>query len=142
MSNLFNSFLLSILTVTLLNFAVFPSHPAIAETIIDPMRPPAFALNKFRLAKLKKSGTSRSKSTAAKKSVIKPLKLSAILIGSNRKIAIINDQMLVVGDRIDRSRVNRIFKDRVEISRSGRKLVLRLDKDLSAIRKNTVKSKL
>lgn len=142
MFNLFSRFWLSILVLILVNLSVFSTHSAIAEIIKNPMQPPAFALNKFRLAKLKKNGTSQAKPTIAKKIAKKSLRLSAILIGNDRKVAIINDRMLVIGDKIDRSRVIKIFKDRVEISRNGKKFELKLDKDLTAIRKRVVKSKL
>ena len=142
MFKLFNRFVLSTLVVILVNLSVFSSHSAIAEIIKNPMQPPAFALNKFRLAKLKKNGTSQAKPTNAKKIATKSLRLNAILIGNDRKIAIINDQMLVIGDKIDRSRVIKILKDRVELSRNGKKLELKLDKDSTAIRKHAVKSKL
>ncbi len=141
MFNFINKIVLSALVVVLVNFYEISIHSAIAD-IQNPMQPPAFALKKFKLAKLKKSGSSRAKSTVTKKIAKKPLQLSAILIGNNRKIAIINDRMLVVGDKIERNKVIKIFRDRVELSRNGRKLELKLDKDLSAIRKHAVKSRL
>ncbi len=142
MFNLKNRLLLSTLAVMFVSITVSSVHLVRAEIVNDPMRPPAFALKKFRLAKLKKNGASQAKPATAKKVTRNPLQLSAVLIGTDRKIAIIDDRMLVVGDKIDRSRVVKILKDRVELSRNGKKFELKLDKELTTIRKRAVKSKL
>ena len=114
-----------------------------AELINNPMKPPAFALNKFRLAKLKLNGKTRAAKTTAAKTVTKALKLSSILIGQNRKVAIINDQTLVVGERIEKYKLVAIYKDRVRmISGNGKRTELRLENEITAIRKDAVESKL
>lgn len=113
-----------------------------AETVRDPMQPPAFALKQFKLAKIKRQGAGIVKKAAVKKAPAKPLHLSSILIGKVRKVAIINDRMLVVGDKIDNAKVVRILNDRVELMRKGKRIKLVLDNQIISIRKNPVKSNL
>lgn len=114
------------------------------EPIKDPMKPPAFALNKFRLEKLKKNaGPQTVKKNVAATPIRKTLTLSSILIGKNRKVAIINDKTLVVGERIAKYKLVAIFKDRVQmVSASGKRTELKLDNNITAIRKDAVESKL
>jgi len=118
------------------------AHFTMAETVIDPMQPPAFALNKFRLAKLKKKGLSQAGKNSPKKQARKSLRLSSILIAKDRKVAIINDQMLLIGDRIGTARLVRILKDRVQMSRSGKKIELKLQNVKTTIRKHVAGNKL
>ena len=112
------------------------------DTVRDPMQPPAFALKQFRLAKIKRQGAGSVKKAAVKKAPAKPLNLSTILIGQARKVAIINDRMLVVGDKIDDAKVVKILNDRVELIRKGKRIKLVLDNQVLSIRKNAVKSNL
>ena len=113
-----------------------------ADTVRDPMQPPAFALKQFKLAKIKNRSDGRVKKTTVKKPSAKPLNLHSILIGRSRKVAIINDRMLVVGDEIDKAKVVRILDDRVELIRNGKRIKLVLDNQLLSIRKSPVKSDL
>jgi len=120
-----------------------PMVVASAESIKDPMKPPAFALNKFRLAKLKQNRRAQAPSVPAPKPATKPLNLSSILIGQKRKVAIINDQTLVVGERIGKYKLVAISKDRVQLlSGNGKRTELKLENETIAIRKNAVESKL
>ena len=113
-----------------------------AQSINDPMKPPAFALNKFRLAKLKQNGAGLTAKSSVKKSQAKPLQLSSILIGKSRKVAIINDQTLVVGDKIGKYKLVAIFKDRVQLSGNGKRTTLKLHNEITAIKKTAVENKL
>ena len=113
-----------------------------ADTIRDPMQPPAFALKQFRLAKTKLQGAAQVKKKSAQKATGKSLRLSTVLIGKGRKVAIINDRMLVVGDKIDDAKVVKILKDRVELIRKGKRIILILDNSLISVRKNPAKSNL
>lgn len=120
------------------------SKPGIAmatETIVDPMQPPAFALNKFRQAKLKKLGQLQA---SQGKTVVKPrpLSLTSILIGADRRIAIINNKTMVVGDRIGSAKLVRILKDKVQLLRNGKRIELKLDNELTVIRKKSAESQL
>ena len=113
-----------------------------ADTIRDPMQPPAFALKQFKLAKIKSRTDGRVKKTSVKKPTANPLHLRSILIGRSRKVAIINDRLLVVGDEIDKAKVVKILNDRVELIRKGKRIKLVLDNQLISIRKSPVKSDL
>ena len=114
-----------------------------AELINNPMKPPAFALNKFRQARLKLNGQGPVVKTTTTKPLTKTLKLSSILIGQNRKVAIIDDQTLVVGDRIGKYKLVAIFKDRVQmVSGNGKRTELKLENEITAIRKDAVESEL
>ncbi|MCP4431073.1 MAG: hypothetical protein GY806_08865 [Gammaproteobacteria bacterium] len=113
-----------------------------ADNIRDPMQPPAFALKQFRLAKNKRQGAAQAKLITVKKTPEKQLRLSTVLIGKARKVAIINDRMLVVGDKIKNAKVLRILKDSVELVRNGKRIKLVLDNRLISVRKKSVKSNL
>lgn len=130
------------LPVFFFSATILPAMVIAADTIRDPMQPPAYALKQFKLAKLKSRGAAKVNNATIKKAPGKPLRLSTILIGQARKIAIINDRMLVEGDTVDNARVVRIQKDRVELVRKGKRIKLMLDNNLISIRKNPVKSNL
>ncbi len=134
-------FSLRIWLSTGLSLAMF-SEVLVGETIVDPMQPPAFALNKFRLAKLKNSGNTSKTQSSKKTSPVKSLQLSSILIGRDRKVAIINQQMLVVGERIENAKLIKISKDSVQLLKNDKRIVLKLDNELTTIKKTTVKSNL
>jgi hypothetical protein len=106
----------------------------------DPMQPPAYALQKFRQAKW--SAKPAVTTGNAVKPKQKPLRLTSILISRQRKIAIIDDQMLVVGDRIRGARLVRLTRSSARLERKGKVINLSLDNDLAAIRKPAVESDL
>ncbi|MCP3688862.1 MAG: hypothetical protein GY784_10650 [Gammaproteobacteria bacterium] len=117
------------------------SEVVVGETIVDPMQPPAYALNKLRLAKLKGSGkTDKTQSTDTLAAT--PLLLSSILIAKDRKVAIINQQMLVVGERIGKAKLVKISKDSVLLLKNGKRIVLKLDNGLTAVKKIATKNSL
>ncbi|MCP4490782.1 MAG: hypothetical protein GY820_26235 [Gammaproteobacteria bacterium] len=121
---------------------LLPGEVVASETVIDPMKPPAFALNKFRLAKLKSS--SKAENAASKKttSTTKPLQLTSVLIAKDRKVAIINQQMMVVGERISKARLVKISKDSVQLLKNGKRIILKLENELTAIRKTAAQGNL
>ena len=86
------------------------------------MRPPAFALRKYRQEKQKQAASGPGKPAPKQE----PLRLHSILFSSLRRRAIINDRLLAVGDRIDGAKLVAIERDRVRLSRQGRKIVLKL----------------
>lgn len=110
---------------------------ASAQELRDPMQPPAFALQKFRQAKLAKRPKPAS-TTPQKK--VKPLQLTSILISSERKIAIIDDQMLTVGDRIRGAKLVALTRDSARLERQGKVINLSLGSNSTAIRKKAVES--
>jgi len=111
-----------------------------AEELRDPMQPPAFALQKFRQAKW--SGKPAPTKSSVSKPKPKPMQLTSILISPNRKIAIIDDQMLAVGDRIRGARLIKLTRISARLVRKGKVINLSLDNDLAAIKKQAVESDL
>lgn len=113
---------------------------ASAEELRDPMQPPPYALQKFRQAKLAQQPKPNIK--AAPKPAPKPLQLTSILFSPDRKIAIIDDQMLAVGDSIRGARLVELTRSSAKLVRNGKVIKLSLAADLSAIRKKAVEKKL
>ncbi|MFT5503459.1 MAG: hypothetical protein ACI845_000356 [Gammaproteobacteria bacterium] len=111
-----------------------------ADKFIDPMKPPAYALQKFRQEKNKSKPKTIVK--AATRVVVEPLRLTSILISKNRRIVIIDDQMLVVGDVIKNAKVTRIDRESARLVRRGKVINLTLNNDSTAIIKKAVESKL
>jgi hypothetical protein len=111
-----------------------------ATDLRDPMQPPAYALQKFRQARLS-GAPAVSKSTAVKPQQ-KPLQLTSILISRNRKIAIIDDQMLALGDRIRGAKLVGLTRAGARLVRKGKVINLSLSNDSTAIRKSAVESNL
>lgn len=134
--------ILKLVLQAMLCMTVFALSVAHSVDIRDPMQPPAFALKQFKLAKIKARADGGVKKTTVKKPSAKPLQLRSILISQTRKVAIINDRMLVVGDEIDKAKVVKILNDRVELIRKGKRIKLVLDNQLISIRKSPVKSDL
>jgi len=126
-----------ILSVVILQFSLVQ-----AAEIRDPMEPPAYALQKFREAKWKISNKRVKTTIAVKKPVVKAMHLTSILYSSERKIAIIDDQTLKVGDAIRNARLIKINKGSVRLVKKGKIIVLRLDDELTANKKIVVERKL
>ncbi len=113
---------------------------ASAEELRDPMQPPPLALQKFREAKW--ANKPRVNKASVKKPAPKTLRLTSILISRDRKVAIINDQMLRVGDKIDNATLVRLTRDSARLVRKGKVINLRLNNELTAIKKKVVESDL
>ena len=137
------AFMIAISVAVLILMPVKPNISFAAKTVVDPMQPPAYALKKFRQAKLKK-GNQLRQGQSKSKNIVKPksLLLTSILIGSNRRIAIINDTALAVGDRVGSAKLVGILKDKVQLINNGKRIELRLDKESTVIRKKAAESKL
>ncbi len=106
---------------------------ASAKELRDPMQPPPLALQKFRQAKWAKQPKPAVPKAPAPKS--EPLKLTSILISPTRSIAIIDDQMLAVGDQIRGARLVKLTRDSARLVRKGKVINLSLSNDLAAIKK-------
>lgn len=65
-----------------------------------------------------------------------PIKLSSILISPNRKIAIINQKLVKIGDTVSGVKVLKINPNYVKISRRGR--ISKLYLQITAIKKMTM----
>ncbi len=111
-----------------------------AAELRDPMQPPPLALRKMRQAlAAQQPPVDRPKADQPKP---KPLQLTSILFSSERKIAIIDDQMMQVGDRIGNARLVRLTRDSARLVRNGKTINLSLDEGVGAIRRSTVESDL
>ena len=111
-----------------------------AQELRDPMQPPPFALQKFREARWAgKPEKSEAKVEIPKQ---KPLQLTSILYAKDRKIAIINDQMLSVGDRIRGAELVKLTRATARLVRKGKVINLSLDNGLTAIKRKAVESEL
>jgi hypothetical protein len=111
-----------------------------AANLRDPMQPPAYALQKFRQAKLS-AAPAVTKGTAVKPQQT-PLQLTSILISRDRKIAIIDDQMLALGDRIRGAKLVGLTRASARLVRKGKVIKLSLDNDSTAIKKSVAESDL
>ena len=111
-----------------------------AAGLHDPTQPPAYALQKFRQAKL--SVLPAATKSVAVKPQQKPLQLTSILISRDRKIAIIDDQMLALGDRIRGAKLVGLTRASARLVRKGKVINLSLNNDSTAIRKSAVESNL
>ena len=111
---------------------------ASAQELRDPMQPPPFALRKFREARLGgKPGTDAPKPAAP---AARPLRLTSILFSDERKVAIIDDQMLSLGDSIRGARLVGLTRESARLVRRGKVIRLSLGTDTAAIRKKAVES--
>jgi len=97
------------------------SRPA---TVMDPMRPPPFALRQYRLEKqTKQAGTAAPK--PSRKSTTRWV-LNSILYAPGRQRAIVNGRLLAVGERIGGARLVAIERDRVRLRLQDRSITLKL----------------
>lgn len=129
-----------LLVIVLLSIGFFGVGALSAQELRDPMRPPAFALEKYRQAKLGDQPPAPKASDA--KPAQKPLQLTSIIYSRDRKIAIIDDQLLAVGDSIRGARLVKLTRESAHLVRKGKALDLNLGGDLTAIRKKAVESNL
>ena len=113
---------------------------ASAQELRDPMQPPPFALQKFREARLAQSP--KPDKPQATQSRRKPLQLTSILFSNERKVAIIDDQTLSLGDSIRGARLVGLTRESARLVRKGKVINLSLGNDLTTIRKKAVESDL
>ena len=111
-------------------------NSSISNPIKNPMRPPAFALQKYQQARNKNKPQVVAVEQESVKS--KTLELTSILYSSTRKIAIIDDKMLSVGDSIDGARLVSVKKDSARLVKNGKTINLRLSNQLQTIWKTVV----
>ncbi len=136
MAQIIRTYLLVILLVSLGFFGV--GALATAQELRDPMQPPAFALQKYREAKWV-AKPRPAKTIAAKP---EPLRLTSIIYSTERKIAIIDDQMLAIGDRIRDAELVGLTRSSARLVRNGKVIKLYIGTELTAIKKKAVKSDL
>ena len=132
------------MNTTLKFVAYFLGTLLMAQTVeadfFDPMQPPAYALNKLRLEKIKKTGPTK----AVHKNVNKeaPWVLSSILYSKQRKHAIINNKLVKKGDVIEGAKLVRLRPDSVRLLAKGKTIDLTLGSRFKSIKKSRYKRKL
>jgi len=130
-----------IVVVILLSLGFFGvGTMAKAAELRDPMQPPPYALQKFRQAKW--AGKPATTKTKIAKSGQEPLQLTSILYSRERKIAIINDQMLAVGDRIRGAELVKLTRATARLVSKGKVINLSLGNEFTGIKKKAVESNL
>ena len=138
MAQIITTYLLVVLLVSLGFFGV--GALASAQELRDPMQPPPLALQKYREAKW--AANPRSTTTVTAKPKAKPLRLTSIIYSTERKLAIIDDQMLAIGDRIRGAEVVGLTRSSARLVRKGKVINLNPGTELIAIKKKAVKSDL
>ncbi len=113
---------------------------ALASAFHDPMRPPAFALEKFRLEKIKnRPPSNKPRATTVNK---KPAwVLNSILYSNERKHAIINNKLVKKGDVIAGAKLIRVEPQSVRLIAKGKIINLSLKTRYKSIRKSVGKKK-
>jgi hypothetical protein len=99
--------------------AIFTSTAFAQDAPPDPMRPPTPAEIEAWFG--------RGSSSPERE----PFSLQAILLGPQRRIAIINGTRLRVGERIDDATVDSIEPGRVVVTRGGQRIELNIDTHLN-----------
>ena len=97
----------------LLAMLVFCALPSAADPPQDPTRPPSF-------------GMSREASDASGSDDTEELSLQAVFQAESRRVAIVNDRRVGVGDIVRSARVVSIEGDRVTLRRRGQTIELEL----------------
>lgn len=106
-------------------------QPALAE-FHDPMRPPPYALEKFRLEKINNSPVNKAAIHAKK---MKPLQLNSILYSSQRKHAIINNKLMKKGDVIRGAKLVSLHPYSVRLISKGKIIDLSLHTGYKSMKK-------
>ncbi|MDH3386285.1 MAG: hypothetical protein OEN02_00145 [Gammaproteobacteria bacterium] len=138
MRRIITTYIVVVVLLALGFFGVGALASAQEPELRDPMQPPPFALQKFREAKMASSPKPAQVGAAAPKP--KPLQLTSILYSPERKIAIIDDQMLAVGDSIRGARLIQLTRARARLVRKGKIINLSLDDGITAISKKAAES--
>ena len=104
--------------------------PAFAE-VYDPMRPPAYALQKMRL---EKSGQQTAVVPQGEKKPA-PWVLNSILYSSQRQHAIINNKIIKKGDTINGAKLISLTPDSVRLIKQGKIIQLRINSEYQSVKK-------
>lgn len=138
MLRLVTTYLLVLVVLSLGFFGV--GALASAAELADPMMPPPLAMQKFRQARL--AGLPKPPQPSAQVAAPRPMRLTSILYSDERKVAIIDEQMLAVGDRIRGAELIELTRDRARLRRRGKIIDLSLGNEALAIKKKSVKGDL
>ncbi len=97
-------------TLCLAGWLALSETPALAQGLIDPMRPPA----------------AFDRSAGQQVASTEPV-LQSVLVGPNRRVAVIDGETVRQGDRFRDARVARIIPGAVELVRGAERQVLKLN---------------
>ncbi len=100
----------------------------------DPMRPPPFALQKYKLEKLKKNPPPAPRPTNPNEE--QPWVLNSILYSKQRQHAVINNVLVRKGERIRGARLVRLTPESVRLVHKGKVIDLDLRSRYKSIRKS------
>ncbi|MCP4767037.1 MAG: hypothetical protein GY875_12280 [Gammaproteobacteria bacterium] len=138
MAQIITRYLVVVLLVSLGFFGV--GALATAQELRDPMQPPPFAVQKFREAKW--AANPKPSGAVVAKPKAESLLLTSIIFSDERKIAIIDDQMLGIGDRIKGAELVGLTRSSARLKRKDKVINLNLGTELTTFKKKTVKSDL
>ena len=111
-----------------------------AQELRDPMQPPPLALLKFKQAKwARQPRTSAPKQEQPRQ---ESMQLTEIIYSRDRKVAVIDDRVLSIGDKIRGAKLVKLTRESARLVRNGKVIKLSLNNELSAIRKKAVESDL
>jgi hypothetical protein len=116
------------------------SFQLLAADFHDPMRPPEYALNKFRLERIKNSPVNKNVVVKAPKK--DPWILNSILYSSNRQHAIINNKLVRKGEVIGGAKLVSLKPDSVRLISRGKVVDLKLPSASQPIKKSLQEKKL
>ena len=133
--------LLHLLLLLSLSSGLFGPGALASDRLADPMMPPPLAMQKFREARLARQPRPAAQAKPDKPRP-RPMRLMSILYSSERQIAIIDDQMLAVGDRIRGAELIELTRVRARLRREGKIIDLSLGDDRLAIKKKPVEGDL
>ena len=138
MRRIITTYLAVVLLITFGSFGI--GAMVRAQELRDPMQPPPLALLKFKQAKwAKQPKTSEPKQEQPKQ---KSMQLTEIIYSKDRKVAVIDDQVLSIGDKIRGAKLVKLTRESARLVRNGKVIKLSLNNELSAIRKRAVESDL
>lgn len=109
----------------------------------DPMRPPAYALEKFRLQKIKNTGSVIKQSV--KPTIKEVWVLSSILYSSDRQHAIINNKLVKKGEMIMGAKLVGLAPGSVRLLSKGKFIDLKVydtDENFKSIKKSLKEKKI
>ncbi len=119
------------------------SLQSVQAEFYDPMRPPAYALEKFRLQKIKNTGSVVKQSV--KPSIEQVWVLSSILYSSDRQHAIINNKLVKKGEMIMGAKLVGLAPGSVRLLSKGKFIDLKIydtDKNFKSIKKSLKEKKI
>ncbi len=131
--------IIAIICGSLMTLFFLSSRLSIAE-FYDPMRPPPFAMKKFRLEKI--NIASPSKTVKKTETKVLPWVLNSILYSEHRQHAIINNKLVKKGDVIKGARLIKLGPDSVKLIARGKTIELNLSSRYQSIKRSLSERKL